>query len=140
LSYRSEKLFFVLFLVLWGAAIVGSHKLGRELLATADAVRALGPEAETIPQELHDRLAARGTGLLLLNFPLFIASGPLARTPDADETILFRLLTLLGCVYVPGFVTICLYFLFHAPGQSGTGVAVEWEEDELDEKDRRNGR
>jgi hypothetical protein len=129
-----EQIFIPIFFMLWALTAIGSHVLGNDLLRAGREYRVAADEEA--PPELMERLASRGTGLMVFNLPLFVGIGPMMRAETPAPTPLYWVLVVLGSAYVPFFATICIFFLVHPPSQPGTYPGVEWEdEEEIGEED-----
>jgi len=129
-----------MFVGLWVGACVMSHLIGRDLFRVAAEVRAAQVAGEPVPTDEVESVAGRAAGLAVVNLPLFVAIGPMMRSENPAPGPLYWTLVVIGCVYVPFFATLLVFFLVHAPSQGSLMPGVEWddgtrEENEEDIKD-----
>jgi hypothetical protein len=140
LARLRDQLFIGFFFLLWAGAAVLSHSIGRELFIVAREVRAAEAAKQPVPEERVGQISGRAAGLAVVNLPLFVAVGPMLRAESPQPGPLYWVLVTIGCVYVPFFATLCLFFLVNAPSQGSMMPGVEWddgtrEENEEDIKD-----
>lgn len=137
-------LFLGSFFLLWAANCIFCHAVGRGFLDRAEEIRRNPPAEVVEDQRADESTIARGMLLMIANLPLFIGLGFILQGEDPGTGPLYWSLVVLGSVYIPFFVTICLYFLLHPPGAGNRLPGTSWDEeileDDVDEHDGRTGR
>ncbi|MBI1291784.1 hypothetical protein GC173_11155 [bacterium] len=130
-----DQLVIGLFFILWIGATVVSHMIGRELFIVAQDVRAAEAAKEPVPEERVEAVSSKAAGLAIVNLPLFVAVGPMMRAEDPRPGPLYWALVVVGCVYVPFFATLCVFFLVHAPSQGSRMPGVDWDDGSREENE-----
>lgn len=128
------QIFFGLFFLLWFINCVLSHSVGREFLDTAQKMAELSEEerAEFQPDESQQN---QGFALLFTNLPLFLGLGLIVRGEDPGAGPFYWALVVLGSVYLPAFITLCIYLIATPPSAGISMPGVDWDDGSLPEDD-----
>jgi hypothetical protein len=126
-----------LFFLLWAGACVLSHAVARPYVEQAQVMRRLEAEGKDPTAVLmEEQQTQRGAVLVIFNLPLFIGLGVVVRAAEPSMGPLYWGLVILGSVYIPFFLSLFTFFLFHAPQGPGNLPGVDWDDGSLkDEED-----
>jgi len=106
-------LFFILFIsntIVCHYAGTGHVRAAQTMAAHRDDASFVAPESD-----LSELQKSFGRLMVIMNFPLFMVVGFIVRSPDPGMGFGYWLALIIGSVYLPGIMTMLVYFLIHPP-------------------------